>query len=148
MEKEIINTIHINTSREKLWDALINPEKTKVYMFGCKAVSDWNPGSELLWQADIEGKPMVFVKGRIISIEPLKKLTYSVFDPNSTMEDVHENYLHVTYILEDEGAVQKLTVIQGDYTQVAEGERRYQEAYNNGQGWNPILQQIKELLES
>lgn len=148
MQKEIINTIHINTSKEKLWDALINPEKTKVYMFGCETVSEWKPGSELLWQADIEGKPMVFVKGKIISIESLKKLTYSVFDPNSTMEDVPENYLHVTYLLEDEGAGQKLTVIQGDYTQVAEGERRYQEAYNNGQGWNPILQQIKELIQS
>jgi len=40
-----------------------------------------------------------------------------------------------------------LTVTQGDYSLVAEGDRRYQESYNGGEGWNPILQEIKKLVE-
>ena len=56
------NTITINASANKVWDALLNPEQTKKYMFGCETVSDWKVGSTLLWRADYEGKQMVFVK--------------------------------------------------------------------------------------
>ncbi|MBP8250682.1 MAG: SRPBCC domain-containing protein, partial [Chitinophagales bacterium] len=104
-------------------------------------------GSTLLWQGSYEGKEMVFVKGFIIKIEAPYLLEYSVFDPNSTMEDVVANYLHVTYKLAANGYTTLLTVTQGDYTTVADGERRYNESSNNGEGWNPILQAIKQLVE-
>lgn len=150
MSKELIikNTININAPVEKVWDALINPEQTKKYMFGCETVSDWKPGSPLLWRGSYEGKDMIFVKGNIVSIEPNKKLVYTVFDPNSTMPDVPQNYLNVTYDLKAENDHTILTVTQGDYATVAEGERRYKESYNNGEGWNPILVEIKKLVES
>ncbi|HRG29171.1 MAG TPA: SRPBCC domain-containing protein [Chitinophagales bacterium] len=147
MEKFIVNTIEIQATPEVVWDALVNPEKTKIYMFGCSTVSDWQEGSALLWQGKYEGKEMVFVKGFIIKIEAPYLLVYSVFDPNSTMEDVVSNYLHVTYKLAANGNTTLLTVTQGDYTTVADGERRYNESYNNGEGWNPILQAIKQLVE-
>jgi hypothetical protein len=31
---------------------------------------------------------------------------------------------------------------------VEDGERRYKEAYNDGIGWDPILVEIKKLVES
>ena len=127
MEKYIVNTIEIQATPEAVWDALVNPEKTKIYMFGCATVSDWQEGSTLLWQGSYEGKEMVFVKGFIIRIEAPYLLEYSVFDPNSTMEDVVANYLHVTYKLAANGNTTLLTVTQGDYTTVADGERRYNE---------------------
>jgi uncharacterized protein YndB with AHSA1/START domain len=147
MEKFIVNTIEIQATPEAVWDALVNPEKTKIYMFGCATVSDWQEGSTLLWQGSYEGKEMVFVKGFIIKIEAPYLLEYSVFDPNSTMEDVLSNYLHVTYKLAVNSNTTLLTVTQGDYTTVADGERRFNESYNNGEGWNPILQAIKQLVE-
>lgn len=147
MEKFIVNTIEIQATPEAVWDVLVNPEKTKIYMFGCATVSDWQEGSTLLWQGSYEGKEMVFVKGFIIKIEAPYLLEYSVFDPNSTMEDVVANYLHVTYKLAANGNTTLLTVTQGDYTTVADGERRFNESYNNGEGWNPILQAIKQLVE-
>lgn len=54
----ITNSITINAPAEKVWDALVNPEQTKKYMFGCEAVSDWKPGSELLWKGNYEGNDM------------------------------------------------------------------------------------------
>ena len=143
----IHNSIHINASPASVWDALTNPEKTKVYMFGCITISDWKVGSPLLWQYHYEGKDVVAVKGNIVTIEPNKFLAYTVFDPNSTMPDVPENYLTVTYTLTEENGDTLLSVTQGDYATVAEGQRRYKEAYNNGEGWNPILVQIKNLVE-
>lgn len=146
-EKFISNTILIKASNEAVWDALVNPEKTKVYMFGCETVSDWKIGSPLLWKGIYQDKEMVFVKGNILEIDAPRKLVYTVFDPNSTMEDRLENYLTVTYELRSENNHTQLTVKQGDYNKVGDGERRYKESYNNGEGWNPILEQLKQLVE-
>src|SRR6187399_757901 len=95
------NTIDINASIDTVWDALVNPEKTRIYMFGCATESDWKPGSLLLWKGEYEGNPMVFVKGNILAIDPPRKLKYTVFDPNSTMEDLPVNHLNVTYALRE-----------------------------------------------
>lgn len=117
-------------------------------MFGCETVSDWRVGSPLLWRGVYKGKEMVFVKGNIVDIQLEKYLAYTTIDPNSTIDDRSENYLTVTYELIEEEGKTTLNVTQGDYSKVAEGQRRYEEAYNKGEGWNPILVQIKELVES
>src|ERR1700730_15580121 len=141
MSEQLIvkNSISIDAPTSKVWDALTNPEQTKKYMFGCETVSDWKPGSPLLWNMDYEGKAFTAVKGKIVDIKPEKFLVYTTIDPNSSIEDVPENYLTVTYELAIENGQTVLTVTQGDYTRAADGEKRYKEAYNNGEGWNPIL---------
>ena len=144
----VTNTITINAPMSKVWDALTDPEETKKYMFGCETMSDWKVGSPLLWVGYPEGKETVYVKGNIVEIKHGQRLTYSTFDPFSTMEDVPENYLNVTYDLKPEKGKTILTVTQGDYNTVADGERRYLEASNNGEGWNPILVEIKKLVEA
>lgn len=142
------NSISIHAPAAKVWDALVNPAQTKKYMFGCETVSDWKPGSPLLWKGVYEGKEMVFVKGNIVTIEPGKYLSYTVIDPNSaTISDIPENYLTVEYMLEEKDGNTLLTARQGDFSKVAEGEKRYNETYNGGEGWNPILVQIKALVE-
>ncbi len=150
MEKQLIvkNRISISAPASKVWDALTNPAQTKKYMFGCETVSAWKIGSSLLWKLDYEGKEMVAVKGKIVGLEHEKFLAYTTIDPNSTIEDIPENYLTVTYDLSVENGRTILTVTQGDYAKVAEGERRYKEIFNDGEGWNPILIEIKKLVES
>ena len=144
----IKNQITINAAAEKIWDALVNPEKTKIYMFGCETVSDWKIGSSLDWKGSYEGQEMVFVKGKIVDFQPNKFLAYTVIDPNNAaIPDIPENYLTVTYDLIEKNGQTILKVTQGDYSKVAEGEKRYQDSYNNGEGWNPILVEIKKLVE-
>ncbi|MFT3704243.1 MAG: SRPBCC domain-containing protein [Agriterribacter sp.] len=142
------NVISIHAPAAKVWDALTNPEQTKKYMFGCETVSDWKKGSSLLWRGSYDGKEMVFVKGNIVDINPGKFLAYTTIDPNSIIEDKPENYLTVTYSLTEQNSITELTVTQGDYAIVADGEKRYKEAFNGGEGWNPILVQIKQLVEA
>ncbi len=150
MPNELIvkNSITINAPPPVVWDLLTNPKQTKKYMFGCEALSNWQPGSPLRWQGVWEGKEMVFVKGSIVQIEPGHFLAYTTFDPNSTLPDVPENYVTVTYILTEVEGQTQLLVTQGDFATVADGERRYTEASNNGEGWNPILVEIKKLAEN
>ena len=144
----VTNTVVINAPAPIVWHVLTNPEQTKKYMFGCEALSDWTPGSPLLWQGEWEGKAMVFVKGTLVEIIPNTFLAYTTFDPNSTLTDIPENYVTVTYRLTETNGQTLLTVTQGDFATVADGQRRYEESYNNGDGWNPILVQIKQLAEA
>lgn len=166
MEDSLIirNDILINASRQQVWDALTNPQQTMKYMFGCQALSDWTPGSLLTWEGEWEGRKMVMVKGNIVDIVAPDHLAYTVIDPNNpNIPDIPENYLTVTYTLTDEHGKSdsyrtdmhrtdnhrtRLTVTQGDYSKVAEGQKRYEESYNHGEGWNPILIAIRNLVES
>lgn len=143
----VTNSITINAPLAKVWDALVNPEQTKKYMFGCETVSDWQRGSELLWKGNYEGQDMVFVKGKIVEIIPEKFLSYTTIDPNSGIADIPENYLTVTYKLEEASGKTVLTATQGDYSVVEEGGKRFRETLEGG-GWQPILTEIKKMLES
>ena len=150
MEKPlvVVSAISIDAPLTQVWDALVNPAKTKLYMFGCETVSDWNPGSDLLWRGTYEGKQMDFVKGKIVEFRPPEKLVYTTFDPFSSIDDKPENYLTVTYDLKTGNNESLLTVTQGDFATVADSEKRYKDASNNGEGWNPILVEIKKLVEN
>ncbi|MBK6544168.1 MAG: SRPBCC domain-containing protein [Saprospiraceae bacterium] len=149
MQAFITNQIIIKASLSKVWSALTDPDQTQKYMFGCKTVSNWNIGDSLLWIGQQEGNDIIFVKGFILEIQPNRLLKYTVFDPNNPLiPDLPENYLNVTYELIEKDDHTQLTVTQGDYTKVEDGERRYQESYNKGEAWNPILIKIKKLVES
>ena len=50
------NSITINAPASKVWNALVNPEQTKKYMFGCETVSDSRVGSPLLRRGEYEGE--------------------------------------------------------------------------------------------
>lgn len=149
MENLIVkNNISIHAAASKVWDALVNPEQTKKYMFGCETFSDWKPGSPLLWKGNYEDKEMIFVKGVILEIEPTRFLKYTVIDPHATYPDTPENHLNVTYELVEKDGQTILTVTQDGFENAVEGEKRYQEANNKGEGWNPILVAIKNIVES
>ena len=112
----IKNTILINAAAEKVWDALTNPEQTKKNTcLAARLFLTGFPEARLLWKGNYEGDEMVFVKGNIVTIEPNNILAYTVIDPNSTIEDIPENYLTVTYLLSNENGQTLLTVTQGDY---------------------------------
>lgn len=147
--KELIvkNSVTINAAPAAVWDVLTNPLQTKKYMFGCETASDWKPGSSLEWKGVYEGRETVFVKGYVLEIVPNRLLKYSVIDPNAKYPDIPENYLSVEYKLESKNGATLLTVIQDGFEDAAEGEKRFRDVYNNGEGWNPILVQVKAIAE-
>jgi uncharacterized protein YndB with AHSA1/START domain len=141
------NTITIHAPATAVWDALTNPAQTRKYMFGCEALSDWKEGSPLIWKGNFNGIEVVAVKGSIVTNRPGQFLAYTTIDPNSTVPDLPENYLTVTYELKEEGDATLLTATQGDYSIVADGDNRYKHTIDGG-GWSPILDAVKALVES
>ena len=147
MKEELVvkKTIKLNAATSKVWEALTSPEFTKKYMFGCEVISDWKLGSPIIWKGISEGKEIVFVKGNIVNIAPGKLLQFTAFDPNSDLEDVHSNYTTVTYELSPEHGHTVLSVTQGDFAGVANGEKRYNHTVG---GWDFALNGLKKLLEN
>ncbi|MEZ4950079.1 MAG: SRPBCC domain-containing protein [Saprospiraceae bacterium] len=143
----IKNEIVIETDADTVWDVLTEGDFTKQYMFGCEPKSEWEPGDSIEWVGNMDGKEVCFVKGQIVEFNPPQKLSYTTIDPNGDYEDVPENYLTVTYLLEPQGKSTKFTVTQGDYSIAAEGKARYEETMEAG-GWSSILEQIKLLAEN
>lgn len=144
-ELKVKKTITLNADISKVWNALTNPEMTKQYMFGCKVVSDWKVGSPIIWKGNLEGKEKVFVKGSIEKIEPGKLLQYTTFDPNAEYNDVPSNYVQATYELTPKLGKTVLSVTQGNYANVENGQKRY---YDSDGGWNRALTALKALIEN
>jgi len=142
--KELIvkKSFEIDAPASKVWEILTNPTYTKQYMFGCELLSDWKIGSPVIWKSFLDGK--VYVKGNLLKIESNKFLQFTVFDPNMGVEDIPSNYATVTYDLSSEGNGTKLSISQGDFAGIAEGEKRYNEA---NFGWDMIFIKMKELAE-
>ena len=136
--------IEMNTTKEKLWEALTSSAYTVKYMYGCRLECSWNIGDPMLWIGDQDG--ITYVKGYLLEMDLNHKLVYSVFDSNANYPDIEENYLQVEYKLEATDSGVLLTVRQGDYNRVAKGAFRYQHSIKTG-GFTPILKVIKILVE-
>lgn len=141
----IKKNITINAPASKVWKVLTKPEFTKKYMFGCEVDSDWEEGSSVEWKIYQDLKETIYVKGKVIKIKPEKHLTYSTFDPQGGLPDIPENYLTVTYDLVQKNNQTTLTVLQGDFSTVAEGPDRFSDAEK---GWEVTLPEIKTIAET
>jgi uncharacterized protein YndB with AHSA1/START domain len=146
-ELYVTGSVTINAAPSKVWQALVKPELTKKYMFDCEAISDWKIGSPLLWNGVVDGKEITFVKGRVVAFEPHKRMQFTVFDPNASYADIPENYTTVTYDLSERDGKTVLSVKQGDFATVADGEKRYKETAGEG-GWGGVLKKLKEVIEA
>jgi uncharacterized protein YndB with AHSA1/START domain len=140
---EIRQSIDVEAPTRTLWRVLTENEFIRQYMFGCNAESEWKPGSTLLWKGATDG--VLYVKGRVVSIDPRRRLVYTVIDPNSSIADVPSNYLTVTYELAERGGSSTLVIVQGGFSTVENGENRYKDALGGG---DSILVAIKRLAET
>jgi len=141
MKNTLIAQAHITISAPiaKVWDALVNPEMIKQYMFGTNAVSDWKEGSPIVWQGEWEGKPYED-KGVILQLKPERVLQYSHFSPLSGQADVPENYHTLTIELSSEEKGTLLLLSQDNNS--TEEDREHSEKM-----WGMMLTGIKKVLE-
>ena len=59
----------ISAAPDRVWSALVDPEQIKQYMFGSQVVTDWQPGSPIVWKGVYDGKPYED-KGEVLEIDP------------------------------------------------------------------------------
>jgi uncharacterized protein YndB with AHSA1/START domain len=131
-------TIHAPVS--KVWQALVNPEIIKQYLFDTDVISDWKVGSPIIYRGQWEGKAFED-KGEILKIEPEKLLMSTHWSPMSGVPDAPENYHTVTYTLSEKRDGTEVTITQDN--NASEEEREHSE-----QNWRTVLEGMKKLLEN
>jgi uncharacterized protein YndB with AHSA1/START domain len=124
---------------EKVWDALVNPETIKQYMFGTQVSSDWAAGSAILWKGEWQGKRYED-RGVILQVEPRRRLQYTHFSPLSGLPDVPENYHTVTIDLSSEPLTTRVSLSQDN--NLTDQARDHSE-----KNWHMMLGSLKTLLE-
>ncbi|MFN8441395.1 MAG: SRPBCC family protein [Caldilineaceae bacterium] len=141
MEKNLIakSALMIHVPQARVWSALVEPEAIKQYMFGTNVVTDWKPGSPIVWKGEWQGKSYED-KGKILKVEPEQLLQYSHFSPLTGQPDTPENYHTVTMALVGHGEETRVTVTQ-DQNKTEEERNHSQE------NWNGMLEALKEYLE-
>jgi uncharacterized protein YndB with AHSA1/START domain len=132
-------TIVIHAPVARVWEALVNPEMIKLYMFGTDVVSDWKEGSPIVWKGEWQGK-WYEDKGIILRLEPERLIQYSHFSPLSGKPDVPENYHTVTVELTGSGEETSVSLAQ-DNNETAEARE------HSRQNWQMMLSRLKDLLE-
>ena len=137
----------IATTREKLWQALVDPDVMRQYWIGLNPdslahvnVSDWKPGSRWEHQHQNEARTVDIV-GKVIECSPPRRLVYSWARPSEENDETKHSV--VTFEIEQRtAAIVKLTVthdrLEPDPKMLA----------GISGGWPQILSNLKSLLET
>jgi len=141
MNKNLIakTSITINASSTKIWNALVNPEAIKQYMFGTNVVSDWREGSPIVWKGEWQGKPYED-KGQILQFEPEQTIQYSHFSPLSGLPDDPKNYHTVTIELTIDGNQTYVSLTQ-------DNNADEEEQVHSENNWKTMLTSLKQFVE-
>jgi uncharacterized protein YndB with AHSA1/START domain len=133
-------TIEINASIKKVWDAIVNPEIIKQYLFGTETVTDWKVGSPIIFQGVLKGVAYKD-KGTILELIPEKKLKYDYWSSFSKLEDIPENYQQISFELLSKNGISILSLTQENVPN--QSAKEHSEA-----NWRMVLDQIKKIVES
>jgi uncharacterized protein YndB with AHSA1/START domain len=123
----------------RVWSALTDPEQIKEYMFGSQVVTDWKPGSPIVWKGTYNGKAYED-KGEIIELEAERRLKVTHFSPLSGQPDLPENYHTLTYELEQRGDITHISLSQDN--NASEDEAEHSRA-----NWATMLAGLKDVAE-
>lgn len=95
---KVTQSIIINAPATAVWDALTNSEKISTYLFASEVITDWKPGSPIIFKGEFEDKEHID-KGNVIEYTEGVQLKYDYWNSFSEMEDRPENYSTITYTL-------------------------------------------------
>ena len=154
-----VYTTYINTTPERLWQALTDPAFTRRYWGGVALVSDWQVGSSVNWQ-NAPGEQVKDLGQVVLAAEPPRRLSYSwhSFQPEHVeffgwtdeqfAELLKEKRSKVTFEIEPHGSAVRLTVTHDDFEPDSQMYRAISGQLPPSGGWPELLANLKTLLET
>jgi uncharacterized protein YndB with AHSA1/START domain len=134
---EFVYVTYIETTAEKLWDALTKSEFTRQYWFDTEVRSDWKVGSP--FALVMSGK--VTDSGEILEADRPRRLSYT-FKHELNEEMLKDPATKVVFTIEPYGHLVKLIVTHEGFvpgSKLLDGISK---------GWPAILSGLKSLLET
>lgn len=144
-------TTYINTTPQRLWQALTDPAFTRRY-WGVTFETDWAVGSTMTWEQ--EGARIVDPDQVVLESEPDRRLAYTwhTFTPEfakavGISDEVFgklaaERRSRVAFEIEPVGEMVKLTVVHDDFDPGSTAVEMVSD------GWPHLLSDLKTLLET
>lgn len=135
---KIVKETTIQASPASVWDALINPEKIKVYLFGTDVQSGWKKGDPILFTGTWNGTAYED-RGVIQEIESETILQYTYRSSFSSLPDGPENYSMITIRLEPGEAGVRCILEQAGFesTEAMEHSRN---------SWEEVLKNLRRVV--
>jgi uncharacterized protein YndB with AHSA1/START domain len=140
-ELKVSKSIEINTSKERVWEVLTNPELIAKYLHGTKTITDWKEGSRIIFQGEYEGHKYKD-KGNVLSIKPFEVIKYNYWSSFSETEDRQENYSDIALLIE------KLDEKRVHFTWRQEGFANAEGYKHSQEGLQELIEKIKEIAET
>ncbi|HEY2212791.1 MAG TPA: SRPBCC family protein [Bradyrhizobium sp.] len=134
---EFVYVTYIETTPEKLWEALTSSEFSKHYWFGTEVRSDWKVGAPF---ALVMNGTTTDV-GEVLEFDRPRRLSYT-FRHVLSEAARKERPTRVVFNLESHGKLVKLTLTHEDFetgSVILDGISK---------GWPAILSSLKSMLES
>ena len=134
---EFIYVTYIETTPEKLWEALTDGDFTERYWFGVRLRSDWKVGSTFEM---VRNNGTVSDAGKVVEYDPPRRLAYTFVN----LSDDYKGELPAlaTLVIEPHGKLVKLTLTHEGFV---EGSKFLE---GISKGWPAILSSLKSLLET
>ena len=128
---------YIQTTPEKVWEAIVKPEFTRQYWGGKANVSDWKQGSKWEHVATEDTDGACCVAGKVVESIPPKRLVLTWADP-----DHPDDTSTVSLDIEKMEDMVRLTVSHGEFKadSVMAGKVSF--------GWPLVLSSMKSYLET
>ena len=134
---EFVYVTYIETTPEKLWEALTSSEFSRRYWWNTDVVSDWKVGSPF----SLVTNGTTTDVGKVLESDPPRRLSYT-FQHVTGDEAAREPPSRVIFELEKHGSLVKLTLAHEGFV---DGGRTLD---GISKGWPAILSSLKSLLES
>jgi len=134
---EFVYVTYIETTPEKLWEALTSSDFSRRYWFGTELQSDWRIGSSFA----LVTNGITSDVGEVLEFDRPRRLSYTF---NHILRDDLRNAepTKVVFTLEPHGPLVKLTLIHEGFAKAD----KLRDAISTG--WPAILSSLKSLLET
>ncbi|MEA2866363.1 MAG: hypothetical protein QOE39_1078 [Bradyrhizobium sp.] len=133
---EFVYVIYIQSTPEKIWEALIDPEMTKEFWGRHRNQSDWKIGSA--WHhANYDDATDIAVAGTVVERDPPRRMVLTWARPNQTDKDAISR---VTFEIDEFMGSARLTVTHSELSP--------EMLRNISAGWPAVLSSLKSLLET
>jgi uncharacterized protein YndB with AHSA1/START domain/DNA-binding transcriptional ArsR family regulator len=146
-----VYTTYIETTPERLWQALTDPVFTRRY-WGVAFETDWTVGSAITWE--LRGMTVADPDQIVLEAEPYRRLAYTWltitpeyakaagYSDEYFAKVASERRSKVTFDLEPLGRLVKLTIVHDDF------DPGSVQLANVSSGWPAVLSSLKTLLET
>lgn len=135
--------IYIGGTPEQVWNVLVSPQETPKIYFGSRLESTFEVGAPMRYAGPgVDGDDTVHIYGTVLEFAPQQAFRHT-HKVGESYGAEHANFeSRISYLLEPQGALTKLTVLHDDF---AEGDPSYSGSVS---GWAMLLSAIKTLVET